>query len=192
MSGCPNQSHLKKYRERPGPPYPANEPGCRGSIKKGNDGVMYVSERASNGVYRWAKKVRRSASPAPRSPRSKSPPVVKNRPSPRRSPVKKTVKKTAKKTTSKRVAPPPSRAWRRLNTTAASAVGRRRVNLQLRSGEGAGPMHVYDVTLPYEDLYLNHDKYAWGSSQRGPRLLPPRGSTGSPPHQPDLMNPLRL
>ena len=51
--GCSNQSHLKKYRERPGPPYPANE--CCGSTKSGNDGLMYVSVRNKAGICTWKK-----------------------------------------------------------------------------------------------------------------------------------------
>jgi hypothetical protein len=43
----------KKYTSRGSPPYPANE--CRGLTKKGNDGAMWESRGASNGVYRWMK-----------------------------------------------------------------------------------------------------------------------------------------
>jgi hypothetical protein len=43
---------LKKYAERPSPPYPANE--CRGEVMRGNDGRMYVSKPgAGSGIYRW-------------------------------------------------------------------------------------------------------------------------------------------
>lgn len=56
----------KKYTERPSPPFPANE--CRDMTKRGNDGSMYESVAASNGVYRWVKKVRASRkSPAKKS-----------------------------------------------------------------------------------------------------------------------------
>jgi len=48
----------KKYTERNGPPYKANDPGCRGKRKKGNDGLLYESVRAKNGVYRWSKVVK--------------------------------------------------------------------------------------------------------------------------------------
>ncbi len=41
----------KKYKERPGPPYSAQD--CKGRRMKGNDGRMYVSKAAANGVYRW-------------------------------------------------------------------------------------------------------------------------------------------
>ena len=44
---------VKKYVERPSPPYPANE--CRGKIMKGNNGEMYISKPTSTGVYRWVK-----------------------------------------------------------------------------------------------------------------------------------------
>ena len=43
----------KKYTERPSPPIKAKD--CKGKTKKGNDGSMYVSKAASNGVYRWSK-----------------------------------------------------------------------------------------------------------------------------------------
>lgn len=41
----------KKYVGRPGPPYHAQD--CKGVKKKGNDGRMYISRAAANGVYRW-------------------------------------------------------------------------------------------------------------------------------------------
>jgi hypothetical protein len=48
--GCVEQS-TAKYVGRPSPAFPANE--CCNEIKEGNDGKMYISKRASNGVYRW-------------------------------------------------------------------------------------------------------------------------------------------
>ena len=44
---------LKKYADRPGPPYHARY--CIGQIKKGNDGADYISKESSNGVFRWVK-----------------------------------------------------------------------------------------------------------------------------------------
>ena len=52
---CLSQSHLAKYANRPGPRFKANDVGCRSKVKKGNDGHMYKSKRASNGVYRYVK-----------------------------------------------------------------------------------------------------------------------------------------
>ena len=53
MSGCKPQ-FTKKYMSRPSPNFPANK--CRGQALVGNDGVnMYMSKKASNGVYRWVK-----------------------------------------------------------------------------------------------------------------------------------------
>ena len=52
--GCTNMSHLKKYKIRSSPPYPANE--CKRRTMRGNDGDMYVSKSNVNGVYRWVKK----------------------------------------------------------------------------------------------------------------------------------------
>ena len=53
MSGCKPQ-FTKKYLSRPSPNFPANK--CRGQSLVGNDGVnMYMSKKASNGVYRWVK-----------------------------------------------------------------------------------------------------------------------------------------
>ena len=40
-----------KYRDRPSPPFPANE-HC-GEKKKGNDKQMYISVKDSRGVCRW-------------------------------------------------------------------------------------------------------------------------------------------
>lgn len=58
---CERQHGVAKYSARPSPPYPANE--CCGTVKKGNDGNMYRSVRANNGVCRWvrAKGSRKSA-----------------------------------------------------------------------------------------------------------------------------------
>lgn len=47
---CTRQT-TAKYTKRPGPPYPAQQ--CRGQWREGNDGFLYHSKRASNGVYRW-------------------------------------------------------------------------------------------------------------------------------------------
>jgi hypothetical protein len=44
---------VKKYRERPSPPYPAND-FC-GKRKKGNDGLFYISKPNKNGICRWVK-----------------------------------------------------------------------------------------------------------------------------------------
>ncbi len=50
--GCTNQSHYKKYRSRPSPPYPANL--CRSKVKIGNNGRLFRSEkRGRSRVYRW-------------------------------------------------------------------------------------------------------------------------------------------
>jgi len=53
--GCTRQT-TKKYRSRPGPPYPANL--CRGQEMEGNDKKMYKSVRAKNegkAYYKWKK-----------------------------------------------------------------------------------------------------------------------------------------
>lgn len=44
---------VKKYRERPSPPYPAND-FCD-KRKKGNDGLFYISKPNKNGICRWVK-----------------------------------------------------------------------------------------------------------------------------------------
>lgn len=49
---CQRQ-YTKKYTARKSPPYPANE--CCGMYILGNDGDMYLSVRAKNGVCRWSK-----------------------------------------------------------------------------------------------------------------------------------------
>lgn len=53
-TSCP-LSDLKKYINRPSPPRPANDPGCRDQILRGNDGLLYASVPNKNGVYRWVK-----------------------------------------------------------------------------------------------------------------------------------------
>ena len=55
MGSCTKKSS-KKYTQRNSPPYPANEPGCKGKTMKGNDFQFYISKKGSNGVYRWVKK----------------------------------------------------------------------------------------------------------------------------------------
>jgi hypothetical protein len=44
---------LKKYKERPSPPFPANK--CCGKKMAGNDGSMYLSTPNKNGVCAWRK-----------------------------------------------------------------------------------------------------------------------------------------
>ena len=50
--GCSLQV-TKKYKDRPSPPYPANE--CHGERMTGNDGLLYVSKGDKNGIYKWVK-----------------------------------------------------------------------------------------------------------------------------------------
>ncbi len=50
QSRC-QQSKDKKYRDRPSPPYPAND--CKNMKKKGNDGQEWISRSNKNGVYSW-------------------------------------------------------------------------------------------------------------------------------------------
>ena len=52
---CCHIKTTKKYTERPGPPYPANEPCCRNKQKIGNDSKVYMSVQSKNGVWRWKK-----------------------------------------------------------------------------------------------------------------------------------------
>ena len=47
------KSNLKKYVNRPGPPYPAQN--CKNHVKKGNDGNKYKSTSDKNGIYKWKK-----------------------------------------------------------------------------------------------------------------------------------------
>ena len=44
-----------KYANRPGPPYAANAEDCKGRIKIGNDGNMYISKADKKGIYKWFK-----------------------------------------------------------------------------------------------------------------------------------------
>jgi hypothetical protein len=43
----------KKYKNRPGPPYPAKD--CKGKRKRGNNGDLYKSVPDKNKVFRWKK-----------------------------------------------------------------------------------------------------------------------------------------
>ena len=71
MVGCERLT-LKKYKSRPGPPYPGNQAGCRGLKMEGNDGVMYESVARKDGVYRWVKV---KAPKAPKAPKARKRPV---------------------------------------------------------------------------------------------------------------------
>ena len=47
------KSSLKKYINRNGPPFPAQN--CKGVSKTGNDGEKYKSKPDKNGIYKWNK-----------------------------------------------------------------------------------------------------------------------------------------
>ena len=55
--------------KRKGPPYPAND--CCGETKKGNNGLMYKSERNKKGVCTWKKIKSPKKKPAKQSPKRK-------------------------------------------------------------------------------------------------------------------------
>jgi hypothetical protein len=79
----------KKYTSRGSPPYPANE--CRGLFKTGNDGLVYESRGASNGVYRWIKASYKRSAPKPKpasKPRSKPPSKPRSRSQPKQTKAK--------------------------------------------------------------------------------------------------------
>jgi len=82
----------KKYQQRPSPPFPANK--CCGQTMQGNDGRLFESRPARNGICRWqplTRGVRAARSPRRpmrrRSPqaRARSPKRAKPK-SPRRKP----------------------------------------------------------------------------------------------------------
>jgi hypothetical protein len=50
MSSC-KKATTKKYLKRKGPPYHAKD--CKGSVKSGNDGKLYISSPDKRGVYKW-------------------------------------------------------------------------------------------------------------------------------------------
>ena len=50
MSSCKKET-TKKYLKRKGPPYHAKD--CKGSVKSGNDGKLYISSPDKRGVYKW-------------------------------------------------------------------------------------------------------------------------------------------
>lgn len=51
-NACLRQT-AKKYKERPGPPFPAQE--CADRIARGNDNHYYISNADSRGVHRWVR-----------------------------------------------------------------------------------------------------------------------------------------
>lgn len=52
MSSCPKLTSAK-YAGRPGPPRPANEPGCHGRLARGNNGQWYISTPDKRGIHTW-------------------------------------------------------------------------------------------------------------------------------------------
>ena len=50
MGSC-KRITLKKYTDRPSPPYHAND--SKGKTLEGNDGAMYISIGDKRGVYMW-------------------------------------------------------------------------------------------------------------------------------------------
>lgn len=49
--GCTDLSRIAKYKNRPSPPYPANE--CGGKTFIGNDGKLWQSIANVRGIYTW-------------------------------------------------------------------------------------------------------------------------------------------
>ena len=93
------QQTTAKYRGRPSPAFPANE--CCDQIMMGNDGDMYISKRASNGICRWvpyhgenssksAKKIVKKSTKAKK-------PTVKKSAAKTKKPAAKATKKSTKK-----------------------------------------------------------------------------------------------
>lgn len=71
-------SHLAKYRNRPSPPFPANDPACQGTTKRGNDGLMYTSVPDRNGVFKWKRRSPTRRRTAPRNIRYEPDSYAKN------------------------------------------------------------------------------------------------------------------
>jgi DNA ligase-1 len=115
MSICLRSSD-PKYQKRNSPPYPANNPRCRGTFRRGNDGNMYESLPNINGVYIWRRlkwsktksktKSKRSKTKSKRSKtkskRSKRKSKTKSKRSKTKSKRSKTKSKRKSKTKSKR------------------------------------------------------------------------------------------
>lgn len=55
LEDCCHIKTTKKYTTRPGPPYSANEPCCKGKQKVGNDSNIYISTESKNGIWIWKK-----------------------------------------------------------------------------------------------------------------------------------------
>ena len=55
------KSTQKKYLNRPGPPYPAQN--CKNLIKMGNNEKLYQSKENINNIYKW-KQILQSKSPS--------------------------------------------------------------------------------------------------------------------------------
>ncbi len=58
---CENLSHLKKFNQRPSPPYSAQS--CPHKTMKGNDGNLWTSIPNVKGVFRWNKNKKSKSRP---------------------------------------------------------------------------------------------------------------------------------
>lgn len=74
---CEDLSRLSKYRNRPSPPFPANQ--CCGETKRGNDGNMWRSVRNVRGICQWKPdKTSSSSSSSSSSSGSRSRPTLED------------------------------------------------------------------------------------------------------------------
>lgn len=155
-------SHLAKYRNRPSPSFPANDPACRGTTKRGNDGLMYTSVPDKNGVFKWKYITAASRKRSPTRQRSR------NR-SPNRSPARQTPnrRKTAPRniyyesnidligddsfmTMNRR----PGGKWHRLRYANLPDIGSKRINLKFKAGDGGAAMYSFGHRLNQSNAYI--------------------------------------
>lgn len=172
-------SHLAKYRNRPSPSFPANDPACRGTTKRGNDGLMYTSVPDKNGVFKWKyilaaspkrsptrqRSTNRSRSPA-RTPRNRSPArQTQNRrkTAPRNifyeSPIE-LIGDDSFMTMNRR----PGGKWKRLRYANLPDIGSKRINLKFKASDGGGSMYSFGHRLNQSNVYVRKgdEDFEWG------------------------------
>lgn len=165
---CVTMSHLAKYRNRPSPPFPANDPACQGTTKKGNDGLMYSSVPDRNGIFKWkpTTAASRQRSPprsrAPRRSRSQSP--SRRRTAPRNiyydddddsksfQPSFLTLNRRA------------GGKWKPLRYSNLPNIGSRRVNFKYKSDDGGASIYSYGYRLNQTNAYIKKgdEDFVWG------------------------------
>lgn len=175
---CVTMSHLAKYRNRPSPPFPANDPACQGTTKKGNDGLMYTSVPDRKGVFKWKHMTAASRQRSPPRSRAitKTPSRNKSRSPIRRRTAPRNIRyepdpysnnpvflESSFMTTDRR----PGGKWKRLKYSNLPNIGSRKVNFRWKAGDGGRSSYSYGYRLNQTNAYVKKgdEDFAWGAGE---------------------------